>query len=256
MNNNIVSFQFHTSTVRTITKDQEPLFCLADLCSVLNLQQVNKTANQIKEEFELAEFNSPSFDTGYGVKDFTMITEPQLYFVIFRSRADIAKEFRQWVFTEVLPSIRKTGKYQTPTPSPVPEHAGNNWWRTRIMEIFNHNPNKEIYNKLEELGQGIYKQGFAVACSYKDKDLKVKDAQINDINKANLALVQENTSLKEIIQDLNKEIKFKCMDLAYAEDDLKAKEPVDLRLLALAEQYANLGSKALKEFREFAKQFS
>lgn len=252
MNNNIVSFKFHTSAVRTITKDNEPLFCLADVCTVLNLSTPAKTASQIKEEFELGELNSYSFDTGFGVKDFTMITEPQLYFVIFRSRADIAKEFRQWVFTEVLPSIRKTGQFQAPKI----EHNGHHWYYNRIMEIFNHDIDQELFSKLTALGDNIYKQGIAIGCKIKEKEYATKDAQSQDIAKANLALVQENASLKDIIQDLNKEIKFKCMDLAYAEDDLKAKEPVDLHLLALAEQYANLGSKALKEFREFAKQFS
>ena len=113
MNNNIVSFKFHASAVRIITKDNEPLFCLADVCAVLNLSTPAKTASQIKEEFELGELNSYSFDTGFGVKDFTMITEPQLYFVMMRSRAKIAREFRHWVLNEVLPTIRKTGQYST-----------------------------------------------------------------------------------------------------------------------------------------------
>ena len=39
----------------------------------------------IKSEFELGELNTGSFDTGYGVKEFTMITEPQLYLVLMRS---------------------------------------------------------------------------------------------------------------------------------------------------------------------------
>lgn len=113
MNNNIVSFQFQNSkTVRTVTQDNAPLFCLSDVCSVLNFSTPAKTANQIKEEFELGELNSYSFDTGYGVKDFTMITEPQLYFVMMRSRAKVAREFRQWICNEVLPSIRKNGAYK------------------------------------------------------------------------------------------------------------------------------------------------
>lgn len=40
-----------------------------------------------------------------------MITEPQLYFVMMRSNSKIAREFRQWICNEVLPSIRKTGSY-------------------------------------------------------------------------------------------------------------------------------------------------
>lgn len=43
----------------------------------------------------------------------TFITEPQLYFVLMRSRSEQARPFRQWVVNEVLPSIRKTGAYST-----------------------------------------------------------------------------------------------------------------------------------------------
>ena len=89
----------------------EPLFCLADVCKILGLDGVNKVANAIKSEFELGELNTGSFDTGYGVKDFTMITEPQLYFVLMRSDKPNAKPFRMFVNKEVLPSIRKTGSY-------------------------------------------------------------------------------------------------------------------------------------------------
>lgn len=41
-----------------------------------------------------------------------MITEPQLYFVLMRSDKPKAREFRQWVINEVLPSIRKSGSYK------------------------------------------------------------------------------------------------------------------------------------------------
>ena len=46
------------------------------------------------------------------VQTATFITEPQLYFVMMRSRSEQAKPFRQWVVSEVLPSIRKTGRYE------------------------------------------------------------------------------------------------------------------------------------------------
>ena len=99
--------------IRVIIIDNEPLFCLADICKVLDLTTPAKVANAIKSEFELGELSSYSFDTGYGIKNFTMITEAQLYFVLMRSDKSEAKEFRKWINTEVLPSIRKTGSYST-----------------------------------------------------------------------------------------------------------------------------------------------
>lgn len=97
--------------IRVIIIDNEPLFCLADICKVLGIQNPTHVANAIKSEFELPTLDVGSFDTGYGVKDFTIITEAQLYFVLMRSDKAEAKEFRKWINTEVLPSIRKTGSY-------------------------------------------------------------------------------------------------------------------------------------------------
>ncbi|WP_086256448.1 BRO family protein [Campylobacter vicugnae] len=92
----------------------EPLFCLADICKALDLTNPTKVASAIKSEFELPNLKLGSFDTGYGVKEFTMITEPQLYFMLMRSDKPNAKAFRKWVNCEVLPSIRKTGGYSQP----------------------------------------------------------------------------------------------------------------------------------------------
>lgn len=112
MSNQVSTYDFHKSNIRVITsEDGVILFCLADVCASLNLTNATVIANQIKDEFELPKLNLASFDTGYGVKEFTMITEAQLYFVMMRSRAKVAREFRQWICNEVLPSIRKTGGY-------------------------------------------------------------------------------------------------------------------------------------------------
>ena len=124
----VVLFEnFELGKIRVKGDSENPLFCLADICKILNLESVNKVANAIKTEFELGELNSASFDSGYGVKEFTMITEPQLYFVLMRSDKPKAKPFRQWVINEVLPQIRKQSKYEykgqgtTNTPPPIQE---------------------------------------------------------------------------------------------------------------------------------------
>jgi hypothetical protein len=47
-----------------------------------------------------------------GVQKATLINEPGFYRVVFRSRSELAEPFKEWVFQEVLPSIRKTGQYR------------------------------------------------------------------------------------------------------------------------------------------------
>lgn len=107
------AFVFNSNQIRVYGTYENPLFCLADVCKILQLTSPNKTANQIKEEFEGEELNSYPLQTKGGVQKLTFITEPQLYFVMMRSRAKTAKSFRQWICNEVIPTIRKTGSYST-----------------------------------------------------------------------------------------------------------------------------------------------
>ena len=99
--------------IRVVFIDNEPLFCLADICRALGIQNPTDTANAIKAEFEAPRLNLLPLETAGGTQNFTMITEPQLYFVLMRSNKAEAKEFRKWINTEVLPTIRKTGSYTT-----------------------------------------------------------------------------------------------------------------------------------------------
>lgn len=92
-------------------EDGEPLFCLVDVCKCLGLDRTDNVAKQVCEEFELPLLKRGSFETGYGVKEFNMVTEPELYFIMNSCRKPEAKAFRKWVNTEVLPSIRKEGSY-------------------------------------------------------------------------------------------------------------------------------------------------
>ncbi len=111
-NSNLTSYNFHNSNIRVEQNDKgEVFFCLADVCRSLDLTTPARTAEQIKEEFGGGELNSYPLKTNGGIQNVTFITEPQLYFVMMRSRAKVAREFRQWICNEVLPSIRKTGGY-------------------------------------------------------------------------------------------------------------------------------------------------
>lgn len=85
MSNSLIFKNENFGEVRVAYKENEPLFCLSDICKILELTTPSKVADYIKREFELYEFNSYSFDTGFGVKEFTMIDEPQLYFVLNNS---------------------------------------------------------------------------------------------------------------------------------------------------------------------------
>ncbi len=109
---NLEIFKKDNLEVRVIKdENNEPLFCLSDVCKILEIQDTYKVKQAILREFELPTLCVGSFDTGFGVKEFTMIDEAQLYYVMNNSRSKNAKPFRMWVNKEVLPSIRKNGNY-------------------------------------------------------------------------------------------------------------------------------------------------
>lgn len=90
--------------IRTITKDDEPMFCLADVCKALEMSNPTMVAQRLDDD------ERTKLDLGrQGETNF--ITESGLYAVILRSDKPNAKKFRKWVTSEVLPSIRKTGGY-------------------------------------------------------------------------------------------------------------------------------------------------
>lgn len=106
-------FNYNSNVVRTQLDDQgEPLFCLSDICKILEISDPSNTSRQVKEEFETPVLNTGVIQRETGPVEATFLTEPQLYFVMMRSRSNAARPFRQWVVNEVLPSIRKTGKYE------------------------------------------------------------------------------------------------------------------------------------------------
>ena len=95
-------------SVRTITKDNEPMFCLSDICKALEIKNATDVAKRLDED-EVTRLNlgSQSGETNF-------VTESGLYAVILRSDKPNARKFRKWVTSEVLPSIRKYGTYCLP----------------------------------------------------------------------------------------------------------------------------------------------
>nr|DAW86649.1 MAG TPA: repressor domain protein [Bacteriophage sp.] len=94
--------------VRTITKDDEPMFCLADVCKALELEQVSRVKARLKTD---GVTTSKVIDRLGREQEATFINESNLYKTIFQSRKESAERFTEWVTGEVLPSIRKNGGY-------------------------------------------------------------------------------------------------------------------------------------------------
>lgn len=96
--------------IRTITKDDEPMFCLADVCKALEISNVGNVKQRLSEKG----IHTADTLTKGGMQKMTFISEANLYKTIFQSRKESAERFTEWVTSEVLPSIRKTGSYSKP----------------------------------------------------------------------------------------------------------------------------------------------
>ena len=91
--------------IRMVMVDDEPMFCLVDVCRALEIKNATDVAKRLDED-ELTRLN-----LGGRAGESNFLTESGLYAVIVRSDKPNAKKFRKWVTSEVLPTIRKTGGY-------------------------------------------------------------------------------------------------------------------------------------------------
>lgn len=105
--NELKVFEFEAQTVRTQTANGETWFCLCDVAKVLGMEE----NRHLKDTLSVKGVNTIHTPTKGGLQAILYVNESNLYKVIFQSRKPEAEKFTEWVTGTVLPSIRKTGKY-------------------------------------------------------------------------------------------------------------------------------------------------
>jgi prophage antirepressor-like protein len=120
--NELTLFEYEGKEVRTLERDGAPWFVAKDVCDILELENVTEALRGLdddekivlpRNEFAFLTLSSTEGQTSRGgAQEFNIINEPGLYRLVFQSRKPEAKAFKRWVFHEVLPAIRKTGKYE------------------------------------------------------------------------------------------------------------------------------------------------
>ena len=94
--------------LRTVEIDGEPWFVGKDVAAALGY---TNSRDAIATHVFADDKGVESIDTLGGRQKMTIINESGLYALVFGSRLKIAKDFKHWVTSEVLPSIRKNGAY-------------------------------------------------------------------------------------------------------------------------------------------------
>lgn len=108
--NELKNFSFEGRQIRALTIEGEPYFVGKDVADILGYQNGSRDINRHVDEED--RHKAMIFD-GNQYKETITINESGLYSLILSSKLPKAKEFKHWVTSEVLPTIRKHGAYMT-----------------------------------------------------------------------------------------------------------------------------------------------
>lgn len=143
-------FNFNQNEVRTILKDDgEIWFVAADVAKVLEYRNANDMTRNLDDD----EKDAQIVRTLGGDQNLTIISESGLYSATLKSRKPEAKQFKKWVTSNVLPSIRKNGGYIAGQESDDPELI-----MAKALQV----ANKVIIRKNQELERVQAERDFAI----------------------------------------------------------------------------------------------
>lgn len=235
--------------VRVAGTSEQPLFCLADICRVLDLQ-VTPTKNRLRQDgVSLIKV----IDSLGREQEATFINEQNLYKVIMRSDKPQAEPFQDWVCGEVLPSIRKHGTYSVDgrhsdkiplTPSTV---CASLEWVKGVSEILNLNDS----SKLALLGKVAQPLGLPTPDYTSSHGILKSATELLKENEVNISVQDFNRLLVEkgYLVTLTrkstsgKEKQFKSITdkgLKYGENQVNPKNPKSTQPLWYENRFLNL----------------
>lgn len=148
MQNSLLSFNFEGHSLEMFGTFETPEWVTEDVCKVLDILDHRKTHKRLKPYQKGRGLVVP---TPGGKQLRATVTEAGLYSLIFKSRKEVGERFREWVFTEVLPSIRKTGGYTAPDQAP--------WVGRMLPSVGDDSAPKTATTLLQELIPGKHTAG-------------------------------------------------------------------------------------------------
>lgn len=103
-------FNFRGQDVRTVIINNEPYFVGKDVAEILGY---TNSRQALKNHVDEDDKGVSKCDTPGGKQDLVIINESGMYSLVLSSKLPQAKEFKRWVTSEVLPTIRKHGMFAT-----------------------------------------------------------------------------------------------------------------------------------------------
>ena len=91
-------------SIRTVEVNNEPYFCMADVCRALEIANVSQVKTRLRKDGVIS---NEVIDSVGRKQNANFVNESNLYKLIFHSRKESAERFTDWVTSEVLPSVRQ-----------------------------------------------------------------------------------------------------------------------------------------------------
>jgi hypothetical protein len=100
----IQSYNFAGHNLQVVIENCQPLFSIADICSILDLADPNKQVTGIDPDWH----GSCEIETDAGIKRVYFIREPALYALVINCQSIIAQDFYRWIFERLMPLISQS----------------------------------------------------------------------------------------------------------------------------------------------------
>lgn len=143
----IIPFSFENHAVRVIDRDGQIWFVATDIAEALEYRE-GKDLTRILDEDEKGRHIVPTLG---GDQQLNTINESGLYHAILKSRKPAAKRFRRWVTAEVLPALRKTGRYESGHRAPSEHDLNRLAWE--MCHAMWHEMKRALMHQFETTGE-------------------------------------------------------------------------------------------------------
>ena len=200
MNNNEVKIfeNEEFGKVRTVEVNGEPYFVARDVATILGYSNPN---DAISKRVDKEDKGVANCDTLGGTQKLSIINESGLYSLILSSKLPTAKQFKRWVTSEILPTIRKTGGYVNNTDMfvntylPFADDNTKNLFRLQLETITQlNNKIEEQKPKVQYCEKVLNKDGL-ITTTMIAKDLGLTSAKkLNEILNANRVIYKQSNS--------------------------------------------------------------
>lgn len=179
--------------IRTVTIDNEPFFCMTDICKALEISNVSQAKTRLNQDGVIS---NEVIDNIGRKQNANFINESNMYKLIFQSRKESAERFTDWVTGEVLPSIRKTGSY----------HPMSTDEKIQVLAQGNIELNKKVDNLNKDLQE--FKQDMPLLALECQRITRAKNQKVVPLMGGKNAPAYKNKSLmRKVYSDIDNQLR-------------------------------------------------